>query len=453
MLKLVTKYGLAAHLAFLAVAPLFLSPVPILWLSALGLIWLMMEPSRIGSEMLHDARRRVWRSLRTDPLFWVLLALVVLSGVRALNTGIAMAYDAEMMKWRLSPPSVPFLPGSVEGKGFVGFAIAVATWVTLSGCRHALGKKARVAFVLSAGLFASVILLLGLFFVDTSRSEFLKAVSCPLTEPLYPGVAYGILFLLSLPNLAAVFENRWWKVFLFAILALLGSAVGLVLYAPPTAIALFAAAGIILILYDVAYLRFKVSKTSDSKYLVFCGIALAIAGMTVMTVLPADVFSAKTEPFMTGDFFEKSFFEIRRTLSDVSLRIWSQAPWLGTGLGSFPQALAFNAEPADWTKISALQIAPLNGYWLLLAERGVIGAFVLVVPLALLLLTWIRRLISAFRVIPHPSCLLAPLMLIVIVAEALFDGSFLLPEVVIPFAVALSISASSFTKESRRDGQ
>ena len=86
----------------LAVAPLFLFPFcgapaiasVLLWLSLAGVWWILMEPSLRGGEMLHDARRRVWRAVGRDPLFWTLLVVVAITGVRALNTGIAM--DSEV---------------------------------------------------------------------------------------------------------------------------------------------------------------------------------------------------------------------------------------------------------------------------------------------------------------------------------------------------------------------
>lgn len=453
MLKLVTKYGLAAHLAFVAVAPLFLSPVPILWLSALGFVWFLMEPSRIGKEMLHDARRRVGRAVRRDPLFWVLLVLVVLSAVRAFNTGIGMAYDAEAMKWTLSSPILPILPGSVEGKGFVYFSVAVLSLVVITAARHALGKKARVAFVMCASFIVSVELLVRLFWGNAAPELFSKEVSCLMTDPAYKGAAYGILLLLALPNLVSVFENRWWKVFPVAMIGVCGTSVGLCLYAPPSSIALHSAAAVVILTYGFVFLKLKVSKTADFKYLVICGLSLVGAAMVVMTVLPPDVLSAKTDPFLTGDFWSDSFLKTRQTLSAVSLRIWTQSPWLGSGLGSFAQALAFNADPSDWSTISALQTAPLNGYWLLLVERGVLGAFALAVPLTLLILTWVHHLITAKKVLPSPQCLLAPLTAIIAILETLLDGSFLLPETIVPFAIAFTISASSFSKEMNRDGK
>ena len=65
--QFLAKYGLAAHLAFLAVAPLFLFPfcaassvaVTLLWLTLLAAVWCGLMPSVRRGERLYDARLRV----------------------------------------------------------------------------------------------------------------------------------------------------------------------------------------------------------------------------------------------------------------------------------------------------------------------------------------------------------------------------------------------------------
>ena len=134
MQKFIAKYGLAAHLAILAVAPLFLFPfcsdrvvaAALLWLSLLTGLWMLLGPSMYGGERLHDARRRVASDLLSDPLSWVLLAGIIFSGLRALNTGIAFRYNAETAVWYVSSATVPIFPGVVGSSGDLDFAVAVA---------------------------------------------------------------------------------------------------------------------------------------------------------------------------------------------------------------------------------------------------------------------------------------------------------------------------------------
>ena len=139
MHKAISKYGLAAHLALLAVAPLFLFPFcgdawtarVVLWLALLAAAWTALEPSRRADETLHDARFRVASSVARDPLFWLSLLLVLIVAIRWLNGGVAMEYDAEIRAWGLTEATVPFLPGGVTGSGYLPFAAAVGAAVLM----------------------------------------------------------------------------------------------------------------------------------------------------------------------------------------------------------------------------------------------------------------------------------------------------------------------------------
>ena len=140
MQKIIAKYGLAAHLAILAVAPLVLFPfcsacvvaTVLLWLSLLAGIWMVLGPSVYGGERLHDARCRVASNLFFDPLTWVLLAAVLFSGFRALNTGVAFRYNAETAVWYVASATFPLFPGVVGSSGYIDFAATVAFYLRLS---------------------------------------------------------------------------------------------------------------------------------------------------------------------------------------------------------------------------------------------------------------------------------------------------------------------------------
>ena len=147
---LIAKYGSAAHLAILAVAPLFLFPfftasvsaTVLVWLALPAWLWLVLEPSLREGEAPHDARERVVRSIVRDPLSWLMVVLILGTGFRALNAGIGLAYDAEAAKWHVSSAFLPVYPGVVGTSGYLPFAAAVALAVVLQGARHALGKSA-----------------------------------------------------------------------------------------------------------------------------------------------------------------------------------------------------------------------------------------------------------------------------------------------------------------------
>lgn len=451
MQKIVTKYGLAAHLAILAVAPLFLSETAILWVAALVAVSVIMEPSRVGQEMLHDARHRVARSLVRDPLFWVGLCLTVLAAVRALNSGIALVYDAEVAKWSLSSPGMEILPGSVAGAGGWHFAtVCVGMLVVAMGCRHALGRSARGAFALLVSFLAGVVALARLVSAYGHASALTDMMSCASTNPVYDGCAYGIFFLLSIAAMADVFERRWWRSLPMSAFGVLGTAVGLFFFAPIVVSLAYAAAAAVMLLYVFVYLRVKVSKTADFRCLVVCGLTMVFAGMAAMTIAPDELLEEKLAPLLSGRLLSQEFLSAREALSRISFEIWRGHPWLGTGLGSFSIDLGLNARAEDWKLVPAVQTAPLNGFWLLLAERGVIGAFLLAVPLVLLLVTYVRNLIAGIRSLPGPIALAFPLLLAVGCAEMMVDCSVLTPKALVPLLAAAAISARAFVKEKGR---
>lgn len=449
--KVITKYGLAAHLAILAVAPLFLSESAILWIAALVAVCVIMEPSRVGSEMLHDARQRVSRALVRDPLFWVGILLMGVAALRSLNSGVALVYDAEVAKWSLSSPNLPILPGCTAGVGGWHFALACAGFVLVMGCRHALGRSARSAFSLVASFLAGVVSLVRLISERSNPETLAQMSNCSSVDPIYEGCAYGIFAVFAIVSLAMVFARRWWRAIPLAVIGLCGSIVGVFFFAPAYCVVLFLSIVFVTMLYIFVYLRIKVSKTADFKCLVVSGLAVAFAVMIAMSIAPDSLLQEKIAPFLTGNFLGRELMAARETLSRISFEVWHESPWLGTGLGSFPVDMSIHAHPADWKVVTSLQTAPLNGYWLVLAERGVVGAFFLVIPLAILLSTYVRRFVGGLKSLPGPLVWLFPLLLVAGGVGMMVDCSFLSPKVLLPFLAALSISANDFVKENGRN--
>ena len=148
----------------MTVAPLFLFPFcgdaemakVLLWLSLMSAAWVIMQPSVIHGERPHEARVRFALATVKDPVFWASLLLVAYSGVRALNGGIAFAYDAENAVWSISEPALAIMPGCVDGAGFLPFAACVALLVLLQGIRHGLDAKASMAFFICASVFSGI---------------------------------------------------------------------------------------------------------------------------------------------------------------------------------------------------------------------------------------------------------------------------------------------------------
>ena len=189
-------------------------------------------------------------------------------------------------------------------------------------------------------------------------------------------------------------------------------------------------------------------RQAEFRMFVVFGLSLAIGGLLVAFLMPEDPLAARLDAFASRTFAPEGFWELRRTLSDVALRAWKTAPWIGTGLGSFGLDVRFHALAAEWAVIPRGQAAVPNGGWTLLAEQGVVGVALYLLPFGFLVFTYARRLVVWTKAVclPHPACLLAPLVLVLFALDAAVDGSFLRPDVLLVACAGMAVAAKSFPK-------
>lgn len=447
MQKLISKYGLAAHLALVAVAPQFFSLSTVLCLAALSFCWLIFEPSRIGGESLHVARRRVASAVISDPVFWMSIVIFAYSAVRFFNTGIGMQYDSESETWMLSQAFFSTLPGSVAGHGSAELAASAALIVVLQGCRNAMGRKARGAFMLLysglAGAGGAVCCVLSSMGLKSVASMSLRSFA----DPFYLGVFHGVALVCAVTAFSTLLYNRWYKALIFSLVAVVGNAAGLFVFSPPAVSLVFFSLVAFLCVYAIFWHYYSETQAQGLVYLIGIVFFIMAAGLLSMVALSPAVLSDKIAPFIgKASFLPENFKALHSALSDVSLLIWKKCPWLGAGLGSFSDAVKFAAPEGFWEVVSPSQATPLSLHWLILAERGAIGAFVIVTIVSLLMYTYFRRWISSIRSLPQPAALSGILLLGVCVVDALFDVSLLTSGAYTCFLIILSVSASTFAK-------
>jgi len=454
--KVIAKYGLAAHLALLAVAPLFLYPfvgetsiaVVLLWLSLPAAVWTIFEPSVRSGESTGMARQRVMRAIGSDPLFWMSLALVVMFGVWALNTGISLAYDAEKSQWSIAEPVFPILPGAVGVAGFLPFACSVALMVILQGCRHSLGRLARMAFLLIAaflsGVAGAVVLLRG-YFTHSGVHELCNAAAAHYS---YAGYSHGLLLLAAIVALAAAFERGWHLAVFALIVAIGGNAATLFILATNYQVTAFVAVLLVLVAVAFVYCHYYGSTGADFKFLVVAGLSLTLGGLLVATVLSSDALDARIAEFQSLSFFSEKFWSQRTLLSAIALKSWFSHLWTGTGVASFAFDFRFNATDVEWAVMPLGVKAVPNGWWFLLAERGLVGTGLYLVPFGFLVFTYVRRAIDGVwkRQVPHPAILLGPLAFVLLVADGFFDCTPLRVEVILVTGTMLAVSAASISR-------
>ncbi len=474
MHKAISKYGLAAHLALLAVAPLFLFPFcgdvwtarAVIWLSLIAAAWTVLEPSRRADETLHDARFRVASSIALDPLFWFSIVLVLIAAVRWLNGGIGMVYDAEKSVWSLSEARIPFLPGATDDSGYLPFAAVVGVAVLIQAGRHALGKSARVCFLFVAALLSGLAAVVAGLACVFENPVALRYATCSTVDATYPGVAFGLCFMGSMVAIAGAFERKWTSAMPLLAIAVGGTAVGLYLFSPDMVIVVHAACAVVVVACALAYAHRRLGGLVVPKCLAFMLVAAIPPVLFVMGVIPESIKAQKLALLFSEEgarLFPDGFFELRSALSGIAEKVWKENPWLGTGLGTFGIDIRFNATEADWAVFASNQTGALNGWMQMLAERGIAGVVFFVTPMLFLLWTYVLRAFHAVSdilsksrrsfgaLVFHPVCALGPVAVAAVAACGFYDHSFWRSETMMLVAAIFAMAGSAFPASKKTD--
>lgn len=407
-----------------------------------------MEPSCRMGESMHAARIRVLKSAFTDPLIWVCLFCVIYTGIQALNTGIGMKYDPEAAVWTLRSQRLDFLPGSVEGTGFLPFASTVVFSVICIGVGHALGKAARSTFLAISASLAGIAAISSMLALCGSNAEAVRSLMArDYSNPSFIGVAYGIWFLASLTIHFDVIERRWFKLEPLILIALTGNLVGLYYFTPLAEIAVFIVGALFLWLVSFALSWRAIHSGGALKSFLFTIIAFCVVAGFAMNADANSPIAAKNEAILALQPFPDGFLLSRKTLTALALKIWKTSFWLGTGLGSFALDMRFNATPADWAVIVPWQTAVPNGWCNLILERGVVGAFLPLMIVLALFFTWFKRLvITRGRFDWRPYHIFVFVVMAILIAVTFVDISIFRPDTEIAMISVLVMASASMPR-------
>lgn len=448
-------------MALLAVAPLFLFPFcsadavasVLLWLSLLVSLWVAMSPSCRPGEMPHDARARLSGEIVRDPLTWVLLLAVAFAGLRALNDGIGLAYDAETMAWSIKPPLVDIFSGSVPGRGFLPFAASVAAFVMLTGTRHCLDPDSSIAFFVAASAFAGLAAIVSAIALSYGNARTLEMVACSYESPSFAGTAYGLHMIGGVVALFCSAAAGWRRAEPFAAFGLVCSAVGLEIFSPPATFAVFAIAFLLMLVAAFPLMKSRFAGSASFRCAMAVAMVFAAVAIVAMFGDSCGALLEKRDALLGFKLFPDGFASSRDALSGIALKSWRQSPWLGSGLGSFPIDVRFCATQADWLLISPRQDAPLSCWWQLLAERGIVGTVVIAIGAGFLAWTYFAALARSFGGERWtPACIAGPFSAAALVALAFVDCSLLRPDVILPAVAVLALSAVAFRRCGRGQG-
>lgn len=507
--RLITRYGLATHLALLASLPFVLFPFlsaeklaqMVFCLSGLAGLWLLLEPAMRAGEHLSIARRRVVRAILRDIVFWFFLVVIAVAFMRYLNADIALKYvDGE---WRVNLPSLPSLPASVGKAGLLPLAVTVAIAVLLQGIRHGIGLTGRISFGLTASFVMGIggLVMTGLAcakvpaFMCAAKADFLEG---PFWGP-FIGPGFGVWLICALAFGAHAEARKWGASRVPFCIAVAGNASGLLFFTPPIVVTVFLVLALVVALFCMFFLARSGSMGAVARNLVLGALGFAVPFFFSCALLPDEIeldvrtaendannasvtepakniFAAKTGAFFAVDKESAEAYGKRSVvLAGAAKQIWRKHPWYGAGTGAFglhtpflltkAELRMFQGGKRDWR--TKLGLRPrnrdpncaFNSYWTFLAERGLLGIALAVTALGFLLVSYCARLVAAVVFLRSqddadivvfacpPITWAVPFALLLLLSVAVFVPIIGIPPMWLVVVAPLAVAAASFPKK------
>ena len=467
----VSKYGLATHLALAAALPAalaqFLSASTlagiVCWVSLMAFVWMLVEPSVFSGETVSAARRRVIRNVFRDPLAWFLLFSALFAFVRWLNSDVKLAFDAETAAWAVKEPTLTFLPASSGDAGFLPFSLAFAGLLVVVGIKHTLGRNARLWFGVCAGAVSATGGLVASIYAGIGDPAFKSMAMSSFGASYFFGSMYALFLPIAVACGIEAEERGLQKARLFFALAVAGNALGAYVFLPVILSVSYFLISALLAVVALALVKTRTNAAAMARAvsMLFFGI---VAAVFVFMVLPEaeNIQGRKLEGLEIEKSFTPALADRNEALRRISKTMWLEHPWAGVGVGAFCLQAPFCAAKEDWAVLPAEPKEGSNGYFTLIAERGIVGGLVWLIAAGFLLWFWIARIVGAFRwqkeqdegrsfILNIPAVAWAgPLVFVALAADAWFSSGFLLTPLVACVMAAMPLAAASLPKAKRK---
>ncbi|MDD2598193.1 MAG: hypothetical protein PHO37_03060, partial [Kiritimatiellae bacterium] len=175
-------------------AELLVPAIP--WLAALALQFLIVFPQAKSTETLMDARERVWRTLRRDPLVYISLLLLALLIIPLFNVAPPPVFDEAAGRWVNARPPIAWLPFcTVPDSHAVLLLWFPPALIAALSARHGLLKRGKRLLLELICWNGALLAAIGFAQVITETKELLWFV--PLKSQFFSTFGY--------PNFAGAF--------------------------------------------------------------------------------------------------------------------------------------------------------------------------------------------------------------------------------------------------------
>lgn len=225
---------------------------------------------------------------------------------------------------------------------------------------------------------------------------------------------------------------------------------GLFYFAPVPVTAAFAAAALVVVLASFVYVWMTMTPPDVLKCFAGVVVAAAVGVAIALAAAPQEVTDARLDA-VAGGFFPEGFAALRGRLSEIASSIWRDRVWLGAGAGSMPLEIRYCATAADWASwgVAAPSAVP-NGWWQIVAERGILGALALGVPFAVMFVTFVLRIVRADRRAAFlPLAFGGVAVVAAAAAETFVDSSILRPEALTAAGAYFALAGSAFPQAKK----
>ena len=465
----VSRFGLATHLALAAALPAALAQfvsvhtlsVSMLWIALAAWIWMMFEPSVLSGETVSRARSRMFGCMIRDPFAWFMLVAVLFALIRWLNSGVALSYDPEKTLWLVKEPAMSIMPASSGAAGFLPFAITVVLATVIVGVRHALGRNARIWFGVATGAFSAIGGLAAVICVAFGIESFKSAALMNFGGPWFSGTAFALVLPVSIACGIEAEERGLTKARLLFAFAVAGNAVAAFVFLPILLAAVYLLISVVVAAVSLALCKNRAGAAACARAASMLAFGIVGAVSAVMVPSYKDIVQEKVRGLDVEKAFTLELADRNEALQRVSVAMWKDFQWGGVGVGAFKLQAPFYVAKEDWQVLPPRPEQSSNGYFTLIAERGIVGSLFWLVGIGFLLFFWVVRLVESLKwhrtqeegrawMFCIPSVVWAGLsVLLAGLADAWFSSGFPLTALPVCVASAMTLAAASFPKMKR----
>ena len=466
----VSRYALATHLALAAALPAALTQFVsssalsqvMLWTSLSAWIWMFAEPSVRRGETVSRAVSRLFSEIVHDPFSWFLGFMVLFAFVCHLNSGIALAYDAEKTVWAVKSPAAEFLPASAGDAAFLPLGLAVAVATVILGVKHALGKNARVWFGLCAGAVSATGAIAAVACAGYGAESFKAVAMSGFGSASFAGSMYALFLPIAMACGIEAEERGMSGARLFFAWSVAGNAAGAFMFLPGILGIAYLLLSVVVAAIAFAFVKRRSGAAATARAASMLLFGVVLSALSVVLPPYAEIQKAKVAGLNPEVAFTAELADRNAALNRISQAMWMEHPWSGVGAGAFKLNTPFFADKEEWAVLPPEPDCGSNAYFTLIAERGIAGALVLALVVGFFVWNWVFGLWGSFRKFSEtdesypwffsvsPVVWAGPLVMLATAADAWFSNGFTGTALALCAASAMALSAASFPGVKRK---